>query len=90
MNYLMRENYDSFEKELGMIREALRISREYYVFSEAEKKAALPLYRCLKPLWYSRVEDLKDAKNDRRSIQRCLDQVEYYLTEHFDFTGYME
>ena len=39
--------------------EALQIASEVYRFSELEKNTALPLYRCLKPLWYTRVEELK-------------------------------
>ena len=89
LNYLMRENHDDFEKEIEMIRSALRIASEYYVFSEDEKKAALPLYRCLKPLWFSRVDDLKNAGNDTVKIQHCLDQTEYYLTKNIDFISYM-
>ena len=89
LNYLMRENYGDFEEEIRLIREALRIASKYYVFSEEEKAAALPLYRCLKPLWYIRVEGLKEAGNDPAKIQHCLDQAEYYLTSEIDFISYM-
>ena len=54
------------------------------------KEAALPLYRCLKPLWWTRVRDLKKAGNDREAVKRCLDRTEYYLTEDIDFKTYME
>ncbi len=89
LNYLMRENHDDFEKEIGMIREALRISGEYYVFSGEEKKAALPLYRCLKPLWFNRVEDLKEAGDDTGKIRLCLDRIEYYLSADIRFADDM-
>lgn len=89
LNYLMRENYDAFEKEIGMIRAALRIASRHYAFSAEEKRAALPLYRCLKPLWYNRVEALGAAGNDRERIRRCLDQVEYYQTADIDFVSDM-
>ena len=59
-------------------------------FSEAEKEAALPLYRCLKPLWYTRVEALKDAGSDEASIQRCLDEMEQAQTRSIDFRSVME
>ena len=36
LNYLMRENFDDFEKELEMIRNALKIASGFYVFSDAE------------------------------------------------------
>ena len=89
LNYLMRENYGDFEEELALIREALRISSEYYDFSEDEKRAALPLYRCLKPLWFIRLEDLKEAGDDEQKIRQCLDRIEYYQTAEIDFISCM-
>ena len=73
-----------------LIREALRIASESYDFNEDEKKAALPLYRCLKPLWYTRVWDLKEAGTDPAKIRECLDRIEYYQTADIDFAGWME
>lgn len=90
LNYLMRENYGDFKEELEMIRKALRIASQYYVFSEDEKRAALPLYRCLKPLWFNRVEDLREAGNDEQKIRQCLDRIEYYQTAEIDFTNCMK
>lgn len=89
LNYLMRENYDGFEKEISLIKRALKTAAVVYEFSEQEKDAAILLYRCLKPLWYTRVEDLKAAADDRERIRRCLDQTEYYLTADIDFAGCM-
>lgn len=89
LNYLMRENYGDFEPELESIRTALRYAAEYYSFSEDEKAAALPLYRCLKPLSYNRVYDLREAGSDREQVRRCLDQVEFYLTAEIDFISDM-
>ena len=79
LNYLMRENNSE------TIPEALRISSAYYTFSEEEKKAALPLYRCLKPLWWTAVSDLRKAGSDPEAVRRCLDQAERRLTEEIDF-----
>ena len=90
LNYLMRENYGDFEAEIERICRALKIASGYYTFSEEEKAAALPLYRCLKPLWWIRVQDLKDAGGDREAIRRCLDRIEYYLTKEIDFRRCME
>lgn len=90
LNYLMRENLGDFETEIDRIRRALRIAGAYYPFSPAEKAAALPLYRCLKPLWYTRVEDLKAAGEDRERIGRRLDESERCLTEDIDFIDWME
>ena len=84
LNYLMRENNS------GSIPEALKISSEYYVFSEEEKQAALPLYRCLKPLWWTAVRELEDAGSDGEKIRKCLDEAEARLTEDIDFRSCME
>lgn len=89
LNYLMRENYADFEEELELIRSALTIAKEHYAFSEAEKAAALPLYRCIKPLWYNRVYDLKQAGGDTIGIKHCLDRIEHYLNADIDFRSYM-
>ena len=83
LNYLMREN------NTETIPDALRIASGFYSFSEEEKKAALPLFRCLKPLWYSRVRELKKAENDPEKIKACLDTVEKLLTEEMDFVSCM-
>lgn len=90
LNYLMRENYADFEEEIELIRSALTIAKEHYAFSEDEKAAALPLYRCIKPLWYTRVYDLKQAGNDAAEIKHCLDRIEHYLTADIDFISYMD
>ena len=89
LNYLMRENFGEAGRELELIRDALRISRGHYAFSEAEKEAALPLYRCLKPLWYTRAEDLKEAADDPGKIRRCLNETEECLTADIDFADCM-
>ncbi|MBR0138557.1 MAG: phosphotransferase [Erysipelotrichaceae bacterium] len=90
LNYLMRENYGSFEKELEMIRNALSIAREHYTFSEQEKEAAPLIYRCLKPVWSIRLFDLQDAGEDEQKIRECLDQSEYCLRADIDFRSFME
>ena len=84
LNYLMREN------EAEAIPEALRIAAGVYAFSEEEKAAALPLYRCLKPLWYSAASDLKKAGGDPEKIRQCLDRAERELTAEYDFKSDME
>lgn len=87
LNYLMRENYEGdFHREIDMIRSALRIASAYYRFSEAEKGAALMLYRCLKPLWFTKLESLKELGTDQKAIGEFLDETEYYLTAEIDFT----
>lgn len=85
LNYLIREN-----NGVSGICEALKIASELYRFSDIEKDTALMLYRCLKPLWYSRVEDLKEAGNEPDAIRTCLNESEQALTSPIDFARYME
>ena len=68
---------------------ALHVVKERYVFSEAEKELALPLFRCLFPLWFTSVEQLQAAK-DAGEIQAALDDAELAQTMEIDFRGYME
>lgn len=83
LNYLMREcNSDN-------IPHALEISRRYYAFSDEEKAAALMLYRCLKPLWWSAARDLEKAGSDEEAVVRCLDRAERLLTEDIDLVSHM-
>ena len=91
LNYLFREIYEgSLDEERNAILSALKVAAGVYAFSEAEKEAALPRYRCLKPLWYTRVEALKDAGSDEAAIQRCLDEMEQAQTRSIDFRSVME
>ncbi len=85
LNYLMREN-----NGVSGICEALKIASEYYRFSDIEKDTALMLYRCLKPLWYTRVEKLKAAGSDPDAIKTCLNKTEQALTSPICFAEYME
>ena len=48
------------------------------------------MYRCLKPLWYSSVEKIRDSVNDYRSAKKHLDETERELTRKIDFRKYME
>ena len=57
--------------------------------ADIEKDTALMLYRCLKPLWYTRVEELKAAGDDPVAIKACLGQAERALTSPIDFAAYM-
>ncbi len=89
LNYLMRENFDAdFEKEIGLICDMLNTASEYYRFSAVEKDAALVLYRCLKPLWYNRLERLKKLNNNE-AVKAFLDKTENCLSGHIDFKTYM-
>ena len=85
LNYLMRET-----SGVAGICEALAIASEYYRFSETEKDTALMMYRCLKPLWYTRVEKLKEAQSDHDAIRAALNESEQALTSPLNFRKYME
>ena len=84
LNYLMRENSNAPE-----ICEILEIAAEVYRFSDIEKDTALMLYRCLKPLWYSRLKKLQKAGDDLQAIREALDGSEHELTADFDFAAHM-
>ncbi len=90
LNYLFREIYiGTFEEELAEIRRALKICKEVYSFTKEEQYVALLIYRCVKPLWYTRVKTLKEAGNDLKLIQKCLDEMELAQTKEIDFRSVM-
>ena len=67
----------------------LQTVSKYYQFSEAEKNVALMLYRCIKPLWFNKLQKLKGLQNDNDAIKEYLNETERYLTETIDFSLYM-
>lgn len=90
LNYLFREIYDEdFDKEISMIRRTLKIVSKHYHFSQLEKNTALMLYRCLKPLWFTKTEKLKSLQNDREAQKLYLDRTEQALAEPIDLASYM-
>ena len=68
---------------------ALGVVKEHYAFSEEEKELALPLFRCLCPLWFTAVEELKAAKGEWE-IRAALDEAERALTMEIDFRSRMD
>lgn len=91
LNYLFREvRGGSYDDELNAILRSLKIVSQFYKFSDIEKSAAALLYRCIKPLWYYRAEDLKKAGNDETKIRLCLDQADYAQTRTIDFLSVMK
>ena len=70
LNYLFRE----LDGDIDKIHHALKISLPYYSFSDIERAAATPLYRCLYPLWHTL--DDKQAESDISAIQARLDEIE--------------
>lgn len=91
LNYLFREIcwLSDNEEELNYILRTLEKINHAYRFSDIEIQAAPLLYRCLKPLWYSKVEKLKEAGGDREKIRACLNETEYMQTRTIDFGYYM-
>ena len=85
----MRENLGDFEEELRSICDTLKTASAHYHFSDIEKDTALMLYRCIKPLWFTRVEKLKELNGDTEATKAFLDKTEHYLTEDIDFGEYM-
>ncbi len=100
LNYLFREVPFIFGKGEGSPEEApeetilrrilyaLGVVREVYPFCQAEKELALPLYRCLCPLWFTSVDQLKAAKTEEE-VRRALEDVERAQTREIDFGAYM-
>ncbi|MBO4838109.1 MAG: hypothetical protein J5493_01920 [Lachnospiraceae bacterium] len=74
---------------LQCILHAITVVREDYPFCEAEKDLALPLFRCLFPLWFTSVEQLKEATGEA-GIRAALDDAELAQTMDIDFRAYME
>lgn len=90
LNYLFRETFCcDYKEELNAIFSALKISGEYYRFSEIEKRTALMLYRCIKPLWFNKLERLKQLSGDWDAVRTHLHETEKSLTEEIDFSSYM-
>ncbi len=90
LNYLFREIFNTdFAQELERIFKILKLVSRYYRFSMAEKKAALMLYRCLKPLWFNKLQKLKQMKEDIPAVKEHLKETERYLTEPIDFAKWM-
>lgn len=90
LNYLFREIFNTdFAQELERIFKTLKIVSRHYRFSAAEKKAALMLYRCLKPLWFNKLQKLKSLKTDLTAVKAYLAETERYLTEPIPFDKWM-
>ena len=79
-----RENDDA----VRCIKYALSVAGREYRFSDAERELALPLFRCVKPLWWTDREYLEAAKTDD-DIAAALDEAERLLTEDFGFASEM-
>ena len=87
LNYLFREIHWQFDEEYLL--ETLKKVGTIYDFSPLEKQAALLIYRCIKPLWFDEIENLKRAGADEDSVVACLNRTEALQTKDIDFEKYM-
>lgn len=85
LNYLFRE----CRIEVSCLQQALKTVSAVYKFSDIEKLAAPLIFRCVEPLFYNALDDLKEAGEDKEKIKLCLDRAEHELTADFDFAAYM-
>ena len=86
LNYVFREIYwYDDEIEIELMRSAVAVMSDFYSFSQVEKDTALMIYRCVKPLWYTKLMRLKKAGNDVSAIRTCLEQTRLALTRDIDF-----
>lgn len=85
LNYLFRE----CRLEVSCFQQALQTASAVYKFSEAEKLAAPLIFRCVEPIFYNALDDLKEAGEDKDKIKKCLDRAEHLLTADFDLASYM-
>jgi hypothetical protein len=87
LNYLFREIHWQYDEKYLL--ETLKKVSRIYCFSDLEKQAAPLLHRCLKPLWYTEIETLKEAGTVENAIQNCLDKTEKLQMKEIDFAAYM-
>ena len=100
INYLIRQapyvstynTCDGLEADdtfLKRVLHALDIAKKVYTFSEAEKKAAPLLYKCIRPLWWHAAVELNEIGGDDEKIRQHLDKIEYEQTREIDFSKHM-
>lgn len=85
LNYLFRE----CRLEVSCFQQALQTASAVYKFSEVEKLAAPLIFRCVEPIFYNALDDLKEAGADKEKIKKCLDTAEHLLTADFGFEAFM-
>ena len=88
LNYLFREIHFQYDDQYLL--ETLQKIAHVYCFSSLEIQAAPLLYRCVKPLWFTEIEKLKEAGIEETFIQACLDQTEELQTKEIPFVMYMD
>lgn len=92
LNYLFREIYGlkTLNRKFHRIKGNASVGQQVlHIFRKAEKKAALMLYRCIKPLWFTKLHKLKSLEGNTEAIKKHLDETQKSLTEEIDFSAYM-
>ncbi len=77
------------ENATACILYAIHIVKKYYTFNDLEKELALPLYRCIRPLWFTSVEEFRKAQTED-DMQNLLDETEQIQTMEIDFFNLMK
>ena len=77
------------ERATARILYAINVVKKTYTFNDVEKELALPLYRCIRPLWFTCIETLRKAQTED-DIQKLLDETEQIQTMEIDFSSLMK
>lgn len=77
------------ENTISRILYTIQVVKKFYAFSDVEKELALPLYRCIRPLWFTNVEKFRKAKTEG-DMQNLLDETEQIQTMEIDFFNLMK
>ena len=78
------------EQSLQSFINNIQIAKETYSFSETEKKAAILIYRYLRPFWWERPREICRIKNDDEKVLKLLDWIKNELTRNdIDFNKIM-
>ena len=85
LNYLFREFDYGNDTEGKLILGAVSAASSVYRFNDDEMTAMPLIYRCIRPLWSTEVDKLKEAGEDIAAIKVCLDMAEYHQTRTIDF-----
>lgn len=90
LNYMFREIFGgTFDEEVENLLHFLNVVKDVYKFNDLEIKAAPLIYRSVKPLWFYRVDDLKECGNDEARIEAQLNEMERAQVREIDFQSAM-
>ena len=84
--YYVEENS---EKALRSFLDNLSLMKNSYHFTQAEREAALLLYRYLRPFWWRPLHALKRDQGDSEKVEQILRWIEKEQSRSVDFDGIM-